>query len=71
MNKIKYNFFFNQIRNIKLPRIRSDCIAKYFTIEEIDKDKFTNLEKLIHTSNLLYEIDKKIKEIEENDGDLV
>lgn len=40
-------------------------MAKYFTVEEIDKDKFTNLEKLIHISNLMYEIDKKIAEMED------
>jgi hypothetical protein len=48
------------VAKIKLPRIREDCTAKYFTIEEIEKDKFTNLEKLIHLSNLIFEIDKKL-----------
>ena len=62
--KKRYNYFFiDQIAKIKLPRYKNDCIAKYFTLGEIENDKFTTLEKLNHGENLDYEISKKLRKI--------
>ncbi|CAD8155447.1 unnamed protein product [Paramecium octaurelia] len=63
-NRQKYSISQEEINKIKLPRFKNDCVAKYFTIQEIENDQFTTIEKLQHFVNLEIEIDKKLKKIQ-------
>ena len=39
-------------KSIKLPRIISNQNLKFFSIEELENDKLTTLEKIIHLNEL-------------------
>ena len=63
-NLEKYGVEEEYIKAIKLPKARKDCVAKYFTVEEIDTDRFTTVEKLLFCEQLIEEINKKLKVVE-------
>jgi hypothetical protein len=54
------------IKNIKLPRYKSSRAYNLLTIDEIDSDKLTTLEKLNHLDNLKKEIEKRLKKLSNN-----
>ena len=64
-NLKKYGIEQEYIKLIKLPKARKDCVAKYFTVEEIDTDRFTTVEKLMFSEQLVAEIEKKLRGLEE------
>lgn len=61
----------DQVARIKLPRYDEDCVARYFTIEDIEKVKFTTIEKLVHITHLQVEIRKKLASLDAEDPEPV
>ena len=55
---------FNAISNIRLPRYKVNSSSSFLTLEEVEKGKFTTIEKLIHLCNLEKDIIKKIDKID-------
>jgi len=59
----RYGLTEEYIKTIKLPK-QNPLEANLYTLEEIETDKMTTLEKLINLDNLKEAIEKKLERIE-------
>jgi hypothetical protein len=56
-NRAKYGLTKEEVKAIKLPRWRTEG---FLTLDEIETDKLSTLEKLIHLENLKKEIEMRL-----------
>jgi len=68
-NRSKYGLTIDIIRSIKLPKVHAGGIKEIYSLEEIESNKFSTLEKIKHLEFLKRLIEKKlIVEKDSEDG---
>jgi len=63
-NSLKYGLSKEEVKAIKLPRWRTEG---FLTLDEIETDKLSTLEKLIHLENLKKEIEMRLTTIQKGE----